>query len=124
MPETIGATSQDEIGELFSLSSDAQLWTLLRILVHRLLHNTIFCVLDRLAFYHDSREALFLIQGLSQLIHELPPHVVVKVLLTGPLPCEVVDILSMEQLLYLPVTVDGDDQGFTMSRGYSLLNMA
>lgn len=112
----------DEVMELTKCSNEINIWSLFTRLILRLPPCAIFCVIDNLAFYHDTQEALFVLQGLCQLTREIAPHLVLKVLLTGPLPADAIGILSVEDILLLPADVEGDGQGFTLTQGSQLLN--
>lgn len=80
-------------------------------------------MIDSLAFYHDVHEAIVVVQGFYRLTREIAPHLVLKVLLTGPLPAEATGDLSVEEFLLLPYNVEGDGQGFAMAQGSRLLGI-
>ena len=75
---------------------------------YRVPDRVIFCVIDNLGLYRDRDEALLLLQGLSQLVHEVSHHCTLKVLLTGVLPHEVGQIIPSEQLVVISSRVDED----------------
>ena len=81
----------------------------------------IFYMIDGLACCEPRDEALFLVREIHQLVCEAGPHASLKILFTGAIPIEVLGAIPGQHLLLVPVAVDGDGQGFSISQVNRLL---
>ena len=77
-PDAIPSPSYEDLGQLNNDSDPNPLWKLFVMLINRLEHATVFCILEGLDRYHDNEEANFLIEALQQLTAQGPPNVVIN----------------------------------------------
>ncbi|MCJ1399827.1 hypothetical protein MMC11_003030 [Xylographa trunciseda] len=98
-----------------ALFDPEQLWRLFAMLVRSLHDPAVFCVLDGLARYHNRAEALFVLQRLQMLVRECTGDVVLKVLLTDPVPVETMGSVPRGDVLMMPLDPEGDGQVLNQS---------
>ena len=107
-----------------TIHSVPHLWMLFQNLVSSLHGATIFCIIDGAMRYPDEQEALTLVHALMAFTRQLKGTVYLKVLLTSPLPSEATDIVSEEEMLYMPFEpamdreiMDSRQMAFTYGQG-------
>ncbi|MCJ1383111.1 hypothetical protein MMC17_006224 [Xylographa soralifera] len=87
------------------------LWHLFAILIESLHDTVVFCVIDGFARYRSKPEAFFVLQGLQSLVAECTGNVILKVLLTDPVPLETMHYIPRHDTLMIPPNPEGHGHG-------------
>ena len=93
--------TRQAVDQIASLESH-HLWQLFATMMKSLRSTVVFCIIDGLAKYHSKPEAFFVLQGLQKLVEECTGDVVLKVLLTDPVPMETMDYIPQHDTLTIP----------------------